>query len=49
MAGSGWFGLRANDQRSVSATTSYALIPGWLLLLLAASLMSFAWWRDGRR
>lgn len=49
MAGPGWFGLRANDQRSVSATTSYALIPGWLLLLLATALMSFAWWRDGRR
>jgi hypothetical protein len=49
MAGSGWLGLRANGQQSVTATSSRPLLPGWLLLLLAAGGMALAWWRDAKR
>jgi hypothetical protein len=49
MAGSSWFGLRANRQSTVTATHSAPLLPGWLLLVLAAGLLALGWWRDSRQ
>jgi len=49
MAGSGWMGLRANGQHSVTATSRQALLPGWLLLALVAGGLALGWWRDARR
>ena len=49
MAGSGWMALRANGQKSVTATDSRPLIPSWLMLTLVASSLAFAWWREGKR
>jgi hypothetical protein len=49
MAGSGWLGLRANRQTTVTATHSAPLLPGWLFLVLAAGLLALGWWRDSRK
>jgi hypothetical protein len=49
MAGSSWFGLRANRQTTVTATHSAPLLPGWLFLVLAAGLLALGWWRDSRK
>jgi hypothetical protein len=49
MAGSSWFGLRANRQTTVTATHSAPLLPGWLFLVLAAGLLALGWWRDAKK
>ena len=49
MSGSGWFGLRANRQTTVTATHSAPLLPGFALLALAAGLLALGWWRDARK
>ncbi|WP_298840542.1 hypothetical protein [uncultured Roseobacter sp.] len=48
-AGRGWIGLtprNAYETRDVRQTT---LLPGWLVLLLTAALITTAWLREGRR
>lgn len=47
-SGSDWFGLRANDDKVVTAVRDSALIPGPLLLILALGGLALAWWREGR-
>ncbi len=49
MSGSGWFGLRANRQTTVTATHSTPLLPAWLFLVLAAGLLALGWWHDARK
>jgi hypothetical protein len=49
MAGSGWMALRANGQKSVTATDSRPLLPPWLMLTLVAVTLAFAWWQEGKR
>ncbi len=48
-AGRGWLGITprgAYETRDIRQTT---ILPGWLVLLLSASLITAAWLREGRR
>ena len=47
MAGRGWIGLRDNRAYRVTGVERTALLPGWLVLLLAAGLAGAAWRREG--
>ena len=47
-AGRGWLGLVDREAYQLRDVRQAALAPGWLLLLLAASLVVLAWRREGR-
>ncbi|MCP4615356.1 MAG: hypothetical protein GY844_02855, partial [Bradyrhizobium sp.] len=47
-AGRGWIGLTPRGAYETTAVTQMALLPSWLVLLLAASLLIGAWLREGR-
>jgi hypothetical protein len=46
--GADWFGMRANADFVVTGIATQALMPGWLLLVLALGLMAAAWRRESR-
>ncbi len=46
--GSGWIGLTRNGDYSVVGLDAAPLLPGWLLLLAAAALLSLGWHREAR-
>jgi hypothetical protein len=48
MAGSGWFGLRQNEDYTVTGVTNMPLLPGWAALLLALGLVMLAWRRESK-
>ncbi|WP_420004787.1 hypothetical protein [Arenibacterium sp. LLYu02] len=47
-AGRGWIGLTPRGAYETTAVTQMALLPPWLVLILAASLLIGAWLREGR-
>ncbi len=47
-AGSGWLGLRENDDYTVAGFTETPLLPGIAALLLAIGALIAAWRREGR-
>jgi hypothetical protein len=47
-AGSGWIGLRRNQDHSVTGITAVPLLPGWLALALLLGTALLAWRREGR-
>jgi hypothetical protein len=47
-AGPGWFGFRANNDRTITAVRDVPLIPAPLLLLLVFGGLMLTWWREGR-
>ncbi|MDE1149660.1 MAG: hypothetical protein PW843_24175 [Azospirillaceae bacterium] len=47
-AGSGWLGLRANGDYTVTGVARVPLVPAWLGLLVLATLLVLAWRREGR-
>ncbi|GAA4491706.1 hypothetical protein GCM10023158_05940 [Gluconacetobacter tumulicola] len=48
MAGSDWIGFPQRDARLITGRTASPLLPVWLVLALAASLLLTGWWREGR-
>ncbi|MGR3373955.1 MAG: hypothetical protein ACU0D1_14235 [Pseudooceanicola nanhaiensis] len=48
-AGRGWIGLTPRDAYVTQDVTLTPILPEWLVLLLAASLILGAWLREGRR
>ncbi|QFT58430.1 hypothetical protein FIU94_06280 [Sulfitobacter sp. THAF37] len=48
-AGRGWLGLTPRDAYETRDVTQTPLLPGWLVLLLSAVLITGAWLREGRR
>ena len=48
-AGRGWIGLTPRAAYLTTDVTIRPVLPGWLLLLLAASLLVAGWLREGRR
>ena len=48
-AGRGWLGLTPRGAFETRGVSQTGLLPGWLVLLLAAGLMLAAWLREGRR
>ena len=48
-AGRGWIGLTPRGAYVTRDVSTVSLVPGWLLLLLAAVLSLVAWLREGRR
>ncbi|WP_300032834.1 hypothetical protein [uncultured Roseobacter sp.] len=48
-AGRGWIGLTPRDAYETRDVRQTTLLPGWLVLLLAAALITTAWLREGRR
>ena len=48
-AGRGWIGLTPREAYETRDVTQSALLPPWLVLLLAASLIVGGWLREGRR
>lgn len=46
--GRGWAGLHRNDAHTVTGLEQYPLLPAWLLLALAAGLLTATWWREAR-
>ena len=48
-AGRGWIGLTPREAYVTQDVTLTALLPPWLVLLLAAGLITAAWLREGRR
>ena len=48
-AGRGWIGLTPREAYVTADVTVTSLMPAWLFLLIAASLMIGAWLREGRR
>ncbi|WP_227269248.1 hypothetical protein [Roseobacter weihaiensis] len=48
-AGRGWIGLTPRDAYETRDVRQMALLPGWLVLLLSAGLITAAWLREGRR
>ena len=49
MAGRGWLGLRDNRAYRVTGIERTPLLPGWLVLALAAGLLAWLWRREGQR
>ena len=49
MAGRGWLGLRDNRAYRVTGVERTPLLPGWLVLALAAALLAWLWRREGQR
>ncbi|WP_044562009.1 membrane protein [Azospirillum sp. B4] len=47
-AGSGWLGLRANGDYTVTGVARVPLVPAWLALLALAALLVLGWRREGR-
>ncbi len=47
-AGSGWIGLKANEDYVVTGVTALPLLPAWLLLALGLGTALLAWRREGR-
>src|SRR5262245_7066193 len=47
-AGSGWLGLKANEDHIVTGVDQVPLLPAILLLLLGLGFTITAWWREGR-
>ncbi|MEM6938961.1 MAG: hypothetical protein AAF509_02400 [Pseudomonadota bacterium] len=47
-AGRGWIGLTPRGAYETRDIRQTALLPGWLVLLLSASFITFAWLREGR-
>lgn len=48
-AGRGWIGLTPRDAFETRDVRQVPLLPGWLVLLLASSLILAGWLREGRR
>ncbi len=48
-AGRGWLGLTPRGAYETRDIRQIPLLPGWLVLLLSAALITFAWVREGRR
>ena len=48
-AGRGWLGITPREAFETLDVTQTPLLPGWLVLLLASSLILGAWLREGRR
>jgi len=48
-AGRGWIGLTPRGAFETRDVTQVALLPPWLVLLLASGLIVGAWLREGRR
>lgn len=48
-AGRGWIGLTPRDAFETRDVRQTNLLPGWLVLLLSAGLITAAWLREGRR
>ncbi|MEM6564961.1 MAG: hypothetical protein AAF665_10970 [Pseudomonadota bacterium] len=48
-AGRGWIGLTPRGAYETRDVRQTALLPGWLVLLLSAGLITAAWLREGRR
>jgi len=48
-AGRGWIGLTPREAYETRNVTQSALLPGWLVLLLASALIIGGWLREGRR
>ncbi|WP_224823844.1 hypothetical protein [Cognatishimia sp. MH4019] len=48
-SGRGWIGLTPREAYVTADVTVTSLLPAWLFLLIAASLMIGAWLREGRR
>ena len=49
MSGRGWLGLRDNRAYRVAGIERMPLLPGWLVLALAAALLAWLWRREGQR
>jgi hypothetical protein len=48
-SGRGWLGLTPRAAYETRDVRQTALLPGWLVLLLSATLITAAWLREGRR
>ncbi len=48
-AGRGWIGITPRDAYETRSVTQLPLMPAWLVLLLASSLILAGWLREGRR
>ena len=48
-AGRGWIGLTPRGAYETRDVTQTALLPGWLILILASALIVGGWLREGRR
>ena len=48
-SGRGWLGLTPRAAYETRDVRQTALLPGWLVLLLSAALITAAWLREGRR
>ena len=48
-AGRGWIGLTPRSAYETMSITRVALLPGWLVLLLASAFVIAGWLREGRR
>lgn len=48
-AGRGWIGLTPRNAYETRDVRQTAILPGWLVLLLSAGLITAAWLREGRR
>ena len=48
-AGRGWIGITPRKAYQTRDVHQIALLPPWLVLLLAASFITAAWVREGRR
>ena len=48
-AGRGWLGLTPRGAYETRDIRQTAILPGWLVLLLSAALITAAWLREGRR
>lgn len=48
-AGRGWLGLTPRNAYETRDVTQSALLPGWLVLLLASALLVGGWLREGQR
>ncbi|WP_417795988.1 hypothetical protein [Terasakiella pusilla] len=46
--GSGWIGLKQNNAKAVIGSQHTALLPVWLIFLLALGLWLAGWWRESR-
>ena len=46
--GSGWIGLRANGDYTVTGLSTAPVLPGWLLLTLFLGLLAGTWYRESR-
>ncbi len=47
-AGPGWLGFRRGRDYVVTGVTETPLLPPWIGFIALASLLSLAWWREGR-